>query len=122
MSVRKELARCEAKVECRMQKVRLWSAFTRLEQLKWLSQKQYFDARIGDCVISWVKVETSKASVSLMRRSFITWHTQRWQEAMIKRKEKVANNALRRCHNKAISHEWKCWNGQHLKLVRLKNL
>ena len=40
----------------------------------------------------------------------------------MKRKEKMANNALRRCHNKAISHAWKCWNGQHLKLVRLKQL
>ena len=54
MSVRKELARCEAKVECRMQKVRLWSAFTKLEQLKWLTQKQHFDTRIGDYVIRWV--------------------------------------------------------------------
>ena len=123
LSVRKELAGCETKVECRMQKMRLWSAFTKLEQLKWLSQKQYFDDRIGDCVIRWVKVEASKASVAmrLMRRAFITWHTQRWQEPMIKQEEKMSNNALRRCHNKAIRHEWKCWNGQHLKLVRLKD-
>jgi hypothetical protein len=69
------------------------------DRVKWLEENaknHYLDVRIDECdfcVIRWAFVHARKASDSKwrIRRALFTWHTERWQEALLRRNEKMAN-------------------------------
>ena len=74
VSEKNRMARSAEKVVHRMQKMKLWSAFAKLEQVTVSSRDS--DARMGGCAALWEGVVKSIATVSmrLIGRSFMTWH------------------------------------------------
>ncbi|MFN9903341.1 MAG: hypothetical protein ACK55Z_32125, partial [bacterium] len=119
---KKGLMRAASKVVYRMQRMQLWAAFAKLEDVTMGARVS--EERIATCAKQWTSVEMFHAGVArrLTNGAFVGWRLQCREEARSKRRQYVANKAVRRWQHQALGHAWERWYEQHVKLVKMKQL
>ena len=119
---KKGMMRAASKVVHRMQRMQLWAAFAKLDDVTMGARDS--EERMVTCAEQWSSVEAFHAGVTrrLTDRAFVVWHLECGEEARSKRREYVASKAVRRWQHQTLGHAWECWYEQHVKLVRLKQL